>query len=236
MPRRKYGRKKGKKARSSYYRRKKAYYSKKLLPPSRKLGFPRQQAARFRYVDHLAILDPSAGATAIYQYRANGPYDSNYSGSGHQCLGWDEWTQFYNHYVTIGSKITVQFMTDTTNVAPAVFFLYLSDDTTIPYTDPTTIQEQGNVSYIVGAAGTNTNSRAMTLRKGFSAKKFFNIKDVRDNVLRIGAAVDSVPTDQAFFTIGYAPIDASTDLPALYCSVTIDYTVVFSEPKDLAQS
>ena len=65
-------------------------------------------------------------------------------------------------------------------------------------------------------------TRAGVVSKTFSAKKFFNVANVLDNISRIGAPRTANPSEKAFF--------------AMSILVTVEYIVVFSEPRELAQS
>ncbi len=48
-----------------------------------------------------------------YQYRGNSGFDPDYTGVGLQPNGFDQWSQFYNMYVVLGSEIIVEFLAGT---------------------------------------------------------------------------------------------------------------------------
>lgn len=200
--------------------------------PQTSIGFPNQRSVKLRYLEATSV-DPSAGGTAIQQFRANDCHDPNLTGVGHQPYLWDEWKQFYNHYVVMGSKISVQACVDTTaNQSPIVVGIYLSDDATTS-TNFVALCEKGLTHYKVVPQG---RQEVVNLSYTFSAKDFFSLKDVRDNVDRIGAATTQSPTEIAVFNVFAAALDGASNPPQCDLLCTLDYSVAFSEPQELGQS
>jgi len=76
-----------------------------------------------------------------------------------------------------------------------------------------------------------------TLTKGYSAKKFYNITNIGDNIDRLGAGILANPSEEACFSVFAGPTPGSaTDIGTVYVTVSIDYIVMFSEPKEQVQS
>lgn len=222
------------------YRKKRAYkprrktYKKKSAMPGRAMpGFPVNKIVKMRYVTSIRM-DPAAGGSALFRFRANSINDPDETGAGHQPLGHDQWAQFYNHYIVVGSKITAKFTATTASETSALCAVYLSDD---PFTPTTALEviEQGLAHWKSGCLSTNGQS-AMSVVNTFSAKKFFNLTDVKDNAARIGSYFDGDPNDQAVYTLYYAALNGLADLTAIDVLVTIEYSCVLSEPKSLAVS
>jgi len=107
--------------------------------------------------------------------------------------------------------------------------LCLSDDVAVA-TDITTLMEYGLGTSRMGQ-GYAANSLSRLVAK-YSAKKFFNVKDVKDNLDRIGSAIGSNPTDPAFYNLTIQSEPSMT----VELLVLIEYIVLFSEPKELPQS
>lgn len=210
-------------------------FTKRLMP-----GFPKNTMVKMRYVDTIT-LNPGIATLANYQFRANGIYDPDITGAGHQPLGHDEFGLFYNHYCVVGSKITAKFTYGSAAASTAAQIgIYLSDDTSIP-TNGNDICEQGLGKFdLMGAlayapvAG-RSKSNVPQITNTYSAKKFFNIKDIKDNVSRLGAAWNASPSDQAIYNVWVYPMDGS-DLGVFNVLVTIDYIVMLSEPQTLQRS
>lgn len=196
-------------------------------------GMPKTRRAKLRYT----TVSNHTGALATMvntQFRANGCHDPEVAVGGHQPMAWDNWKALYNHYVVVGSKITVKVSAQH-NAArtPTVVGLYLADDSTIPYTSYDGLIESRKGTYTFVQIAQDT---VQTLTNTFGAKKFFNLTDVKDNVQRIGTTTEADPTEQAIYYIYSQSIGMAGTSLDLNIIVTVDYIVDFSEPKDLAQS
>jgi len=229
-----------KKASRRYARKAKRYSRRKLPFRSQTLirtGFPRTTMVKLRYVEGVSI-NAAAAQLGSHFFRANSCYDPNYTGGGHQPLNYDLWAQLYNHYVVVGAKCTAYFHDDNNASSQGVMFGISLTDDHITTADPGLLMEQGTTNYRFGNGGPADNAgRGLKCTKYFSAKKFFNITNITDNTQRLGAGVTSDPTELAFFNIfcGHTPGSAS-DLAAHLVTVIIEYIVIFSEPKEQAQS
>lgn len=198
-------------------------------------AFPKTNIIKLKYVDSFTF-DPAAGISAVHAFRANSIYDPDTFAGGHQPLGHDQWASFYNHYVVVGSvcKATFAKTSAATEGGMNACGIQLTDDTTTSTYLPT-ILEQGLTNKGYSYKSVNA-SRPVSVRKGFSAKKFFNVTNVTDNVDRLGAQLGTNPSEQAFFSIFAAGVDLTVNPDPLVVLVEITYTVVYSEPKELAQS
>lgn len=193
-------------------------------------GMPAIKVTSLRYVEDLERVS-TAGTLNNYMFSANNIFDPNVTGTGHQPMGHDQWAILFNHYIVLGSKITIKVIPTAATTSPANVGIYLTDTVVPPYTTASEFVEarRGVVKSLV--PGT---TRTTYLSNTFSCKKFFNIKDVKDNALRLGAVMNNSPTDQAVFDFWYQTVDGAT--ATVYFQVIIDYIVMFSEPKDLVQS
>lgn len=213
------------------------YRKSRKAKPRAMPGFPNQKVVKMRYVEAVTV-DPAIGTLGLWQFRANSIYDPDQTGLGHQPLGHDEWAQFYNHAVVLGSKINAKFSyaagNSTTNQMIGV---YLSDDAVIPTTG-LQIAEQGLGSYkLMGAVNyaPGGGQTVPTIYNTYSAKQFYNVADVKDNMTRLGALFGANPDDNAVYTT-WVYNTTGADVGPTEILVTIDYIVLLSEPKSLAQS
>jgi len=200
-----------------------------------RVAFPKTTVVRHRYVTAFSI-NPVLANAGYHWFRANSMFGPDFTASGHQPLGFDQWSTFYNHYIVLGSKIKATFSLAATGTEVGsimVAGILLSDAASGP-SDVTTLVEQGNAnkkySYF------NLTDRPKTVSKGYSAKKFFNIANVSDNVTRIGAPVTAHPPESAYYGVFVGNANTSIDCPNILVMVQIDFITLYSEPKILPQS
>lgn len=199
---------------------------------------PFSRTVRLRYNEYVTF-NP-AGNIATYIFSANSLYDPNTTGTGHQPFMYDKMADNYNHYLVLGSKITVTFWTeDAAGIYGAIAGIKLSDDMAIaPTGGVQTVIEHGPKysTWKFLRTNANDNHNPVTVSKTFSAKKFFGLKDVKDNRGEMGAAINTNPMETAYFVLFASHPDQATDLPVIHANVTIDYIANFNEPKDQTQS
>lgn len=217
-------------------RRKKAY---KGFNPRSLTGFPSSAKYHFRYADTLSLATTLGGTPAKYSYSANSLFDPDTTGIGHQPLGYDQATVYYNKYMVLGSKITVKYALDnpTANyVSPIGIGVYISDDTFTP-NSVVSMVEQGLGRWSVMSASNTRGTDFKQVSNTYSPKRFFKVKDPMDNTIEYGALVSSSPANQAFFSIWVGNLDAGVgDITNVTMLITIEYTAIFYEPKTLNQS
>ena len=77
-------------------------------------GFPKSIITKLRYCD-IYSMSSTSGAVVRQVMSANGVYDPDVSGVGHQCLYGDNYGNIYTNYVVLGSKITVHYTSRSTD-------------------------------------------------------------------------------------------------------------------------
>lgn len=195
--------------------------------------FPASIVTKMRYNETI-LLNPGISTPAVHYFSANGLYDPNITGSGHQPLGFDQYTPIYDHYTVLGSRITIRAVANdsSTPLGANMVGVYTNDDTTAVTSYDTVIEQgKGNVKILSGASATGQ----CTVAHNFSTKKFFGVTDVKDNDQLKGSSSTN-PGDGAFFVVFAQGLDAATNQGALFANVTIDYIVQWSEQRSLAQS
>jgi hypothetical protein len=70
--------------------------------------FPARTVKNLRYATNFQ-LTVSGGAVASYVFAANGLFDPDITGTGHQPMGFDQMMVQYNHYCVMAAKIKVVF-------------------------------------------------------------------------------------------------------------------------------
>lgn len=202
---------------------------KTRIPRSGMLGF--KHTHRLKYATRV-VIDPNITASH-HVFSANGLYDPDITGTGHQPLGFDQLMTFYDHYQVIGAKITVDFISTNqtgADVSTYICGVDLRDSTTVN-TDPDSLMEQGTASYRV--CTTSNANQKVRVRKGFSQRKFFTNVKVGNRTYQ-GTSL-AQPGEQAYFHVFVAPIGAINSA-AMTAVITIDYLAVFTEPKPIVGS
>jgi len=214
--------------RGSKYAKKPNYKSKQVIPRGPKLGLtvPTWQKARVAVPFDLDV--GTVGAISKYVFRANSIYDPDLTGTGDSVLDYQTFSSHYNHYVVTGAKITLKAYSSMGSNANVIGIM-LNDDTTTPSYFSEVLMQSDSKFGIVGSDG-----KILTVTKNFSAKRFFNVTDVKDNLDRIGSVMGSNPTDDAYFTVYALPMDVVTDTAPVRCVAIIDYIFHLSEAKDIA--
>lgn len=181
---------------------------------------------KLRYNQEQQIVS-TGGVIGKYFFRANSLFDPDSTGGGTQPYPYDTMQLLFNHYTVLGSKMTVRART--TNAVPYYIGIYLTDSGTITYTTASEFISARHGTYRVAATDKQAN-----LACKYSAKKFFNVTDVKDNSTKLGSNIGANPADAAYFCVWMQAMSAGTTTVTL--DVTIDFIASFSEPKDLAAS
>lgn len=230
MPRR-YAKKRAPKRNATRHRRPRGRPANRVNNMGFVSGMPKTRRAYLRYSDSTIELESVLGGISTHKFRANSVYDPDFTSAGHQPMGYDNWALLYNHYVVVGCKISIKSVGGQT-IAPTAgaMGIYISDDTALPYTTLDGFVEAKRGVYRTMTYQRNTVNMSTT----FSAKKFFNVSDLKDNYTRLGATVGANPAEVAMLNVYYFDLEGNTTQQR--AQVTIDYIVDFSEPKDLTQS
>lgn len=244
MARRKYARKR-KTSRSATVHNRPVWPRRRYYSPSPSLplaGFPKQKMVRMRYVQEIEIVSPSTGLSNSIPFVANGCYDPFYPIGGHQCKGFDEWMSVYTKYNVLGSKINVKMVgTGQDNFAWGVARTPEPNtlkDKSLPYILEWRGNKSANSYTVVGSENGGYANNPTRMNKTrfakYSQKKQFG-KNSTSNADLVGTDTSN-PNNLAIFEIWQCPIQQQLQAKTGDYVVVIDYIVLFTEPKILAQS
>lgn len=205
-------------------------------------AIPQSRTVKLRYAEWIALNVPATGLTSSYEFRASDLYDPNFTGTGHQPMGFDQMISLYNHFTVLGSKIKVTqaMYASGTLAVPPVVGLKLADTTgTTSGLDISNVIEQGTKNqYMQFGYSTNQSSnwKGIRLTGVYDASKFFR----RPQKVLIGdkdfsGSASSSPSENAFWSI-WATGLGGNDPAEVQMLVEIEYLAVFTEPKSIAQS
>ncbi len=189
---------------------------------------------RLYYYDYQHELTSTAGAVSRYRYRANDCFDPDYTGTGHQPMGFDEMTKYYDQFTVIKSKITVRFASQSATV-PMVVGVKLNDDTPNE-TNTTDIIENGlaRTAIVVGTGGGPNQVKQIKL--ACDVAKFFGRPSGRGivNDPNLYGTSAASPAELAFFQLfTYSAVNTTTATCGY--DAIVEYDVVFWEPKMAVQ-
>lgn len=104
--------------------------------------FGTQYTCQVRYFERGFSIDPAIGGLAsTHVFSANGLFDTDITGVGHQPSGFDQLMTFYDHYTVTHAKITVTAQNSDATLSQ-LFGIYVQDNT-VTVTDPRVIIENG---------------------------------------------------------------------------------------------
>lgn len=177
----------------------------------------------------LVQLTTAAGGMGRYTFSANGMYDPNITGTGHQPMYFDQLSGLYNHYVVIGSKIKVRLVPYNQSQPALQFALFLNDDTTLT---PTTVDGVAEQTKAVSRLYPATQAYPASVTCKFSARKVFGPSIMANTALQGSNSAN--PAEQQFFDLVYS-VPTATGM-SWWAECEIDYIAIWSERKDVGQS
>lgn len=178
-----------------------------------------------RYVEEVQLSTDVSGYGA-YVFSANGLYDVNVTGAGHQPMYFDQLTAIYNHYHVIASKCKASCVRSG-SASEVNCALYIDDDVTVSAAALTTISERpGAVTWMAYPAQGNVSSRT----KYFNAQYVYGGNVMDNDQLRGNAAGN--PFEGSFYVVACAGPASST----VNFLVEIEFIVVWFEFKSMSPS
>lgn len=193
------------------------------------LGLPKKCIVVHKYAD-ICNLTSTLGALAIQRFSANGMYDPDITSTGHQPLYFDQFTPLYNHYIVIGSKISIEVCPQGNAEDSYLISLMINDDTSVPSGNINALAEQSNGRWkMIPAHTTDT----IKMSRSWSAKKFFGGSVLANTNLQ--GTVSTNPAEQSYYDVGLQSTLGGNTV-AVAIRVNIEYTAVWRELKEVAQS
>lgn len=218
--------------RRRYERKMRRYRNTSMFAQKGKLPIGKRFLFKTRYYETDLSVNPTAGGFASsYVFSANGLYDPNITGTGHQPVGFDQLMTMYDHYTVIGARIRAWFANEDTGQNQVVG-IYASDGATTE-TDPRVIIENGMGKYTyLHENGNGASTKQLVLK--LNPNKFLSVKSPTSDD-RLKGSTSSNPTEQCYFHVWGASTNA-TDSGQIRLCVEIEYIALLTEPKTLALS
>lgn len=181
------------------------------------------QKAVMTYFDTKA-LNPGAGTNAIQVYAANGLFDPDITGVGHQPAGFDQYMALFNEYVVTGSTIKCTFSNSSTTAGVIVGISLVDYATTSA--DPRVYVENGNTVWTtLGTFGSGADIKALSFKADISK---FSTQSIIDEDNFCGNASNN-PGDVHYFHIWVCSQDFAADPSATTVVTELRYDALFRD-------
>jgi len=202
-----------------------------VIPRNIKVGPPDITRVTLRYVDQLA-LNPTPATVAYHTFRCMSLYDPDYTATGHQPLGFDEYAAMYNRYLVTRSSIkaTASIQGVVSGTGMAAFGVLNATNVTPSSLTPSTVMESGLVKYRTISNKINT-STPVTMYQDFSLRESYGITNPLNAQTDFGSGIGSNPVHNRNFIILAWNTDASVDQLPLTVNVEITYDAIFMDRK-----
>lgn len=181
--------------------------------------FPPQLFNQLRYAD-LKTFTFGAGFYA-HNFRANGMYDPDQTGTGHQPLYYDELTAIYNHWTVLKAKIKITY------IGNEDYDLILTLGTDDDGTGPSSIQAAMEREGVMVVSGNPNVSALKPLWCSADIKRIFGGNPQSDPNLQ--GNIGSDPSEITMFNLTMQDAAAGSGTGAF--TVEIWYDVVWDEIK-----
>lgn len=205
------------------------------LPPNtvwaRQGPLPKQLKCSMLYSETFN-LDPSS-VNAVFVFSANGLYDPNITGVGHQPRGFDQLMALYDHYVVIGCKAKLQAWNSDASNANIIGMTVVDQASILGTSNIEYLEHRGAMTRVLGPSQSGSSVGELTM--SINPNKFLGrSKPLSDSQLKGNASGN--PTEQAFIHVFAMPQDGNTDTTAVRIRVLLEFTAVLIEPRQPASS
>jgi hypothetical protein len=187
------------------------------------------------YYDSGLAINGSSGVLARYVFTANGAYDPDITGTGHQPIGFDQMMVFYEQFVVVRSKIKITCWS--TAPTPCRVAISLAPDATAAASISGLVENGLTVMDWCGNAPTNGMFKGTcTLELTCDVAKYFG----RSRASLISGAefygtAAANPVEQVYFQVQtWNPASAITT--GILFDVLISYDIYYYEPRKTGSS
>lgn len=183
-----------------------------------------------KYTETITLTTGALGVFATYFFAANGMFDPNITGVGHQPMYYDQYMALYNHYTVIASKCVGILECDPANTANIRVGLLLTDDTTYSGTADMDAISEANLGKVRSLMTKQTKRDAIAEK--WSARHFFGGSVMGNDNLTGDPTHNPAELSYYMFCI------QSDNNAVQTCRVTveIEFIAILTELKDVGQS
>lgn len=196
-----------------------------LVPAAK--GFPRMMRTTMCYRSQYNSVNPTAGGlAAVHVFSANGLYDVDITGTGHQPTGFDQLMDLYDHYVVSKCRAVVTFTNQDASNRQTVCLAALDNLGT--FTDIRRYIENGDCAFTELDLSSSANSMKTLTYEVDVLKRQGRVGKLSDPELK--GTNSSNPAESCFLHVVAQP-HTSVDAAAVGVNATFYFDVVFIERK-----
>lgn len=188
--------------------------------------------------NHVAILQDANLHRVSRVFYANGLYDPDITGTGHQPQGYDQWGDLYRTATVLKSKISFLYNL-TSDDSESSHLIAMATNCRVNQVTPWQAiahaakqESPSTVNRVFGPHGVQGNQ--FTLRLNYSAKGFWKRKVLTDLTQEVetNPSTDLPENGSAFV---YEIVNTSQEgLQVVHVTTTIKYTIAFRHPRILS--
>lgn len=184
----------------------------------------------------LGIYEAAAGSGVSYTFSLNSVFDPDFSGSGNQPIGLDQWAQFYGRYRVIKVRFTLYIVNLSTSVK-LVAGCYASPQSTLP-ANPTSWMAQSDLGTKTRCVvlSTQGGGRDVTTIKGVvHLPKVFGVTQKEyTSEMDFAALITNSPARQAYLHMWILGDASAVGSAKIY--TVFEYDTELSQPVALSVS
>lgn len=193
---------------------------------ARKAPMPNTFYTKLRYTESLSR-NISVGSANTYIYQANNLFDPDFTGTGHQPRGFDQFMLLYNHYTVVGAKITLTASGEDSSGENYVFGITQRSDASSASSELKDYTEGRTVVSRMIAGGLSNPSK--TVSSSMNIGRFLGVSKPLSETDLAGSKTAG-PERPAYFYLFAAQPTAGSSSGRIQYQITIDYSVVFHGP------
>jgi len=192
--------------------------------------FPASIKKRLRYSTTFNLSSVS-GAVASYVFRANDLFDPDFTGTGHQPMGFDQLMVWYNHFCVVESRIIAIFRNTSANTCTCCVRV---DGASAPITVIDRIIEIGGCAIDdLGITGSSSDMKELRLNANIPKLQGVSLSAITSDPALRGDAATS-PTEVTYFHVHLwnsvaVSVGAQVD-------IILEQYAYFMEPRDMTES
>lgn len=162
-------------------------------------------------------------------WRTNSLFDPDLTNVGHQPLGFDQYSAFYQKYIVHGCEIRLDIRNDTAVSVKGVLCFSDTDSSSA------SVQVASEYKYATPfTIGPNSSNNRIVLKRYMSEKKLHGLKTIENQETQ-QALISATPTDVGLVWLKVEALDGTTAVK-VYADVRIKYYAVMFDLLNPAQS